>query len=814
MTNKEYKESNNYSPRKQEKEIYQIFAETLRELLATDERVVYLDADLMSAMKTKQLWTDFPDRVINVGIAEANMAGVAAGLFLTGQIPYIHSFAPFTTRRNFDQLFVSIAYAGKSLRIIGSEPGICASENGGTHMSFEDMALIRSIPEACIIDVSDRFMFRSFLKSTKERKGITYIRTPRRGLQDIYTEETVFSIGKGIVLREGKDITIVASGIMVVTALEAADILSRSGISAKVVDPVTIKPLDEKLIIRCAEETGAVVTAENHSIIGGLGSAVSELLSEKHPVPMGRIGVKDRFGQVGKEDYLRPTYALQATDIVSECTSVLKKKTGHPIVLKYDGNDDAISRDDMVKSNLIYGDPDDIPDPKISYVIPTYMRPELLKETLQSILEQDPVDIEWEIVVSDNEAGGENDTERLIRKINDKRIMYYRHDTSLKAIGNWNRAIKLARAPWVAMCHADDLVMHDHLKTALIYLKKYEFASSKPLAYISPMYIEFTRSSQVDLDYWKKRSCIYEGISLQEKRLIENDNKLIKYTQFMGAIKGESVFVPSNGTIMNKKIMIETGGFDPEYGVSTDLIKPFCLAGKYRVYKTARPLGFYRFDSNATMRPGVIHKMSIGLMNLAEYMYSKNIFTKVWGYFSRDERFEHVVNIMLRYAGYGGYNLTKEDFSDIHVCKKGWKRSVCKFVYRTVLKICEKKHEIISTSDLYFKYFDDHMAATLKKVKEAVKSDQPIIMYGAGEIGKLASEYVRKSGSQIEIQGFAVSRKEDVNSSFNDFPLFDIGTCVEKFPDALYVITTLPGLHNQIIETLKDYGINDYVCLV
>ena len=301
-----------------EAEITQLFGAAMEELFNADDKVVYLDADLMGSLKTQELWKKRPDRALNCGIQEANMVGVAAGLFLAGYKPYIHSFAPFITRRVFDQVFLSLGYAGKSVHLIGSDVGIMATDNGGTHMCFEDMAMMRTIPGGCIVDVSDAVMFLDLLKRTKDRTGVTYFRTARRGLPDIYKPGTVFEVGKGKELTEGSDVTIIASGIMVATALQAEKLLREEGVSARVIDPITIKPLDEELILKCAEETGAIVAAENHSVNGGLGGAVAELLSEHYPVPVLRVGVRDLFGQVGPEAFLREQYHLQAGDIVQK----------------------------------------------------------------------------------------------------------------------------------------------------------------------------------------------------------------------------------------------------------------------------------------------------------------------------------------------------------------------------------------------------------------------------------------------------------------------------------------------------------------
>ena len=298
----------------------------MEELFAADERIVYLDADLMGSLKTQELWKKYPTRAFNCGIQEANMVGVAAGLFLAGYKPYIHSFAPFITRRVFDQVFLSIGYGHKSVHLIGSDAGIMATDNGGTHMCFEDIAMMRTIPNACIVDVTDASHFLALLKATKDRPGVTYFRTPRRNAPDIYDKAEMFEVGRGKILQEGTDATIVASGIMVATALQASEELREKGVSVKVIDPITVKPLDEELILRSAQETGLVITAENHSVFGGLGGAVAEFLSENAPVPVLRVGIRDCFGQVGPETFLREQYHLQVSDIVDKVQHGLRLK--------------------------------------------------------------------------------------------------------------------------------------------------------------------------------------------------------------------------------------------------------------------------------------------------------------------------------------------------------------------------------------------------------------------------------------------------------------------------------------------------------
>ena len=305
-----------YTGGKSEKEPFEVFRETISELIESDDKVVYIDADLMGAMKTQEIWHKYPRNVFNTGIQEANMVGVACGFYLNGFKPYIHSFTPFVTRRVFDQVFVSGAYGKKSLRIIGSDAGIMATHNGGTHMCFEDLAIMRTIPDSLIVDVSDPMMFKRFLEMTKERPGITYMRTPRRGMCDIYDEKEDFQEGKGKIIYEGTDVTLVGSGIMVATCIEASKVLKKEGISARVVDIITVKPIDEELLLKCSKETKGIVTAENANVIGGLGSAVSEYLSRVNPIRIIPVGIKDQFGCVGEEQFLRNKYGLTVDSIV------------------------------------------------------------------------------------------------------------------------------------------------------------------------------------------------------------------------------------------------------------------------------------------------------------------------------------------------------------------------------------------------------------------------------------------------------------------------------------------------------------------
>lgn len=307
-------------------EMRDAYCSAMIELAKRDDRIVALDADLMKSMGMIPFKEVFPERTFDVGVQEANMIGVAAGLSATGKIPFAHSFAPFATRRCFDQIFLSCGYARLNVRIIGSDPGITAAFNGGTHMPFEDMGILRNVPNITILEPVDSTMLKALLEGVVDPYGIFYIRLLRKNAVKIYEHGSTFEIGKAIHLKEGKDVTIFATGIMVNEALKAAESLSAEGISARVVNIFTIKPIDRDMIVKCAKETGAIVTAENHSIINGLGSAVSEVLTETIPVPMERIGVRDLFGEVGPANYLMERFEMTSEDIATKAKKVIERK--------------------------------------------------------------------------------------------------------------------------------------------------------------------------------------------------------------------------------------------------------------------------------------------------------------------------------------------------------------------------------------------------------------------------------------------------------------------------------------------------------
>lgn len=298
------------------RELRDCVVETLQELMKDDDKITALEADLGGASGFTKIKKTNPERFIQCGIAEANMMGVAAGLSLTGFKPFTHTFAPFATRRVFDQLFLSGAYAGNTINVYGSDPGFSVASNGGTHTAWEDVALIKEIPGAVICDPADDVQMEWIIKEFLKMEGIHYVRSNRKAVRNVYKKGSSFKIGQGNILKEGKDILIIAAGQLVSEALDCAEELEKEGYSVEVIDMFTIKPLDEKLLIKEAKGKSKIVTIENHSIYGGLGSAVSEVIAENGiSVPVKRIGVKEKFGQVGTAEFLQEEFGLTAKQI-------------------------------------------------------------------------------------------------------------------------------------------------------------------------------------------------------------------------------------------------------------------------------------------------------------------------------------------------------------------------------------------------------------------------------------------------------------------------------------------------------------------
>ncbi|MFV0363469.1 MAG: transketolase family protein [Suipraeoptans sp.] len=293
-----------------------------------NKKIVDVEADLANCINGPMFKEAFPDRFFDIGIAEQSLSTISAGLSAVGKIPFAHSFACFASRRACDQNYISCAYAKNNVKLVGSDPAISAGENGGTHQANEDIAIMRPIADITIIEPSDAAMMKWAVKEAANTEGFFYIRVQRKDNVSIYEEGSTFVVGKANTIREGSDVTLIAEGsTMLITCLEAAKALEKQGISARVVDMFTIKPIDKECIIKCVNETGAIVTAENHTIVGGLGSAVAEVMVEEGALaPMKRIGIPDRFGEVGQPDELQKTMKMTSEDIVAAAKSVISLK--------------------------------------------------------------------------------------------------------------------------------------------------------------------------------------------------------------------------------------------------------------------------------------------------------------------------------------------------------------------------------------------------------------------------------------------------------------------------------------------------------
>ncbi len=301
---------------KEKKATRQSYGEALLEMGKENENVVVLDADLSSATKTSLFAKEFPNRFFDMGIAEANMMGTAAGLATCGKIPYASTFAAFAAGRAYDQIRNSICYPNLNVKICATHSGITVGEDGATHQMLEDISMMRTLPNMVVLSTSDDVQTKWAVKEIAKIKGPVYLRLSRMKTGAIYDEKQKFEIGRAIQIGEGTDGTIFATGITVEQALIAQKELKEKGIQIRVVDIHTIKPLDKEIIIKCAKETKKLVSVEDHSVIGGLGSAISEVLTEEYPVKLERMGIKDTFGKSGKAEELMKYFEITAVDIV------------------------------------------------------------------------------------------------------------------------------------------------------------------------------------------------------------------------------------------------------------------------------------------------------------------------------------------------------------------------------------------------------------------------------------------------------------------------------------------------------------------
>lgn len=303
---------------KEKKATRQSYGEALLEMGKENENVVVLDADLSSATKTSLFAKEFPNRFFDMGIAEANMMGTAAGFATCGKIPYASTFAVFAAGRAYDQIRNSICYPNLNVKICATHAGITVGEDGATHQMLEDISMMRTLPNMIVMSTSDDMQTKWAVKEISKIQGPVYLRLARMKTSQIYNENQTFEIGKAVQIGEGTDGTVFATGITVEQALIAQKELKEKGIEIRVVDVHTIKPIDKEMIIKCAKETKKLVSIEDHNIIGGLGSVISEVLTEEYPVKLERMGIEDMFGKSGKAEELMEYFGITATDIINK----------------------------------------------------------------------------------------------------------------------------------------------------------------------------------------------------------------------------------------------------------------------------------------------------------------------------------------------------------------------------------------------------------------------------------------------------------------------------------------------------------------
>ena len=298
-------------------EMRNAFGDALIELGRVNDKVVVLDADVGSSTQSMRFKKHFPERFYQIGIAEQNMMGIAAGMATTGLIPFVSTFAVFASRRVCDQVAISIAYPKLNVKINGGYGGVSTGKAGATHQAFEDLAIMRAIPNMTVVVPADATETKKAVFAVAEYPGPVYLRTVRCPVSSIFGEDHDFKIGKSYTIREGNDVTIISTGMMTAKALKAAEILEKTGISARIVHMPTLKPIDEGVIVKASRETGKIITIENHGVIGGLGSAVSEVLTAQAPCYLRRLGVQDRFGESGDDEAFFSKYGMNTENIVA-----------------------------------------------------------------------------------------------------------------------------------------------------------------------------------------------------------------------------------------------------------------------------------------------------------------------------------------------------------------------------------------------------------------------------------------------------------------------------------------------------------------
>ena len=457
--------------------------------------------------------------------------------------------------------------------------------------------------------------------------------------------------------------------------------------------------------------------------------------------------------------------------------------------IDYDKQSDHFEKIRDVPTDLIYGDPGYIKDPWFSYIIPVYKRPDLLKETLECVLNQKPVEFAWDIVVVDNETEPDNPTEQLIRQIDDKRILYYRNRDNLGPGGNYNRCIETARGKWVALLHGDDLITNDHLRLMGGYIKQYQ-KGRKELAYISPRYVDFSKNSEVNLD---------------RETWGEDDDKvcyfgrLKRLTLLDVMITGNSVGIPSFGTVMNREIMLKTGGFQVDLGICEDVITPYKLSRKYRVYTTPLKMGFYRFEGNTCLKREVICQICEGMTDFREYLFETNILTRLWGNVVRAEFFKTITIYCSHISRYGADKMRLSDFDYIYPERKKPPK-----ILQTIYYLLSG----IYSTCVGYDTFEADIAKETRTIMAYLKEHgyHDIIIYGAGRAGEEVGKTLKKD-KDFQVLYYAVTDTRGNEEVIHGIPVKQIDELVD-YREECYVIAAavIEEFFEDMDEKLEELG--------
>lgn len=475
--------------------------------------------------------------------------------------------------------------------------------------------------------------------------------------------------------------------------------------------------------------------------------------------------------------------------------------------INYDENKNCFDIIKNIPSQLVCGDLSYVQNPFFTYTIPAYKRAYLLKETLYSVLNQLPVNFRWDIVVVDNEAGGENETEKVIREINNPKILYYRNSENIGVDGNYNRCIELARGRWIAMLHADDLIINDHLRLMGQYIREQGYGR-KPLAYISPQYIEFSSKEKILLDRPEGR---HGKKDILTQKLLKEDFKgqLKRFRQIDGALSGYSVGLPSFGTVMNRRIMLQSGGFNEELGICEDVIIPYKLAGIYKVYRTPKIMGYYRFENNESMKVENILKIYASMVDFREYMYARNCLTRIWGKLARNELNRVLAEYCVQLSRFSKRRLKKEDFLFLYRPEKqSW---ISLKAFQFFKGIYEKVQGTDTFEERCYKFLEN-IEDTIRKRK---KENNEFIIYGAGRAAKYTIRYLKKKFPDVHILCVTVSAVSENVKKFEGIPVRSILEMKKKC-DSATVITAvvIQQYQDEMNEILRENGFCNIINLL